>query len=256
MIRRFGGAPARQGGHSRGALPPGQRVYAIGDIHGRLDLLESLHGLIENDLASAPVARAEIVCLGDYVDRGLHSAGVLELLSGPAPAGLTRTLLKGNHEEILLRFLVEPGAALGWLRLGGIETMASYGVKALEMMVEMDLDDVAATFAARLPPHHKSMLESLPTSYVLGDYFFCHAGVRPGVALDRQAERDLIWIRDDFLDSRADHGKVVVHGHTPVLAPEILPNRINIDTGAFVSGCLTCLVLEGRDWRLLDTKCS
>lgn len=254
MIGRPGGTLARHGSHSRATLPLGLRVYAIGDIHGRLDLLDRLDGMIENDLASSPVARAEIVCLGDYVDRGPQSADVLERLAGPAPAGLPRTLLKGNHEEILLRFLADPEAALGWLRLGGIETMASYGVKALEMLVEEDVGAVAAAFAGRLPQRHRAMLEALPVSHVIGDYFFCHAGIRPGIALDRQSENDLIWIRDEFLNSSADFGKVVVHGHTPVRLPEIRPNRMNIDTGAFASGCLTCLAIEGRDWRLLDTK--
>lgn len=235
------------------AVPAGRRIYAIGDIHGRSDLLDSLEAAIAQDLDRSPPGQARIICLGDYVDRGPDSAGVIERLMRPQMAGVERTLLKGNHEEILERFLMAPEATAGWCRLGGIETMRSYGVAAELLIARHGIAAAASEFRAKLPAAHMALLGGLALSASEGDYFFCHAGVRPGIALERQSARDLLWIRDEFLSSADDFGKVVVHGHTPVVEPELAGNRINIDTGAFASNRLTCLVLEGSSVRLLAT---
>lgn len=234
-------------------LPPGQRVYAIGDIHGRSDLLDRIDAAILEDLERAPADRARIICLGDYVDRGPDAAGVIERLMQPHPSGIERTLLKGNHEEIMERFLAAPEVTAGWCRLGGLETMRSYGVDAELLIAREGIVAAAEAFRAKLPAAHKELVNNLAMSVVEGDFFFCHAGVRPGVTLAEQSARDLLWIRDEFLSSDDDFGKVVVHGHTPVVEPELLANRINIDTGAFASNRLTCLVLEGNTARLLST---
>jgi serine/threonine protein phosphatase 1 len=237
----------------RAAVPQGTRVFAVGDIHGRTDLLDALHAAIEADVAQSRPAEGKIIYLGDYVDRGPDSAGVLDRLLRKSPAGLERLLLKGNHEDILERFLAEPEAMAGWCRLGGIQTMISYGVDVELEAARGGVRALARALRDRIPRDHLDMLGSLRTSASVGGYFFCHAGVRPGFALEQQLSRDLMWIRDEFLSSEADFGKVVVHGHTPVRDPEILSNRINIDTGAYRSGRLTCAVLEGTDIRLIAT---
>lgn len=236
------------------AVPAGVRIYCIGDIHGRSDLLDEMHAAIAADVDRQPVDQARIVCLGDYVDRGPDSAGVLDRLSQPAPCGIARTLIKGNHEEIMERFLVEPSEAAGWLRLGGIQTMRSYGLEAEALMAREGLAAAAAELRERMPASHRKLLASLQFSEIVGDYFFCHAGVRPGVALEAQQPRDLMWIREEFLSSNADFGKKIVHGHTPVAEPELRANRINIDTYAFASNRLTCVVLEGSNLRFMATR--
>lgn len=237
----------------RAAVPQGMRVFAVGDIHGRTDLLDTLHAAIEADVAESRPAEARIIYLGDYVDRGPDSAGVIDRLMRKPPAGVERLLLKGNHEDILERFLAEPEAAAGWCRLGGVETMISYGVDVEEEAAKGGFTALARALRDRIPQDHLDLLRSLSTSTSVGGYFFCHAGVRPGLALEQQRPRDLMWIRDEFLSSEDDFGKVVVHGHTPVRDPEILSNRINVDTGAYRSGRLTCAVLEGAEIRLIAT---
>ena len=225
------------------------RLYAIGDIHGRLDLLERVIAAIERDVAEhGPDALT--VTLGDYIDRGPASRGVLDrLAANPFPTPYVA--LKGNHEALLEAFLADPTVGLQWRRLGGLETLHSYGVPVGGMMVGRDLDDAAEALRAALPEEHTRFLQSLRTSHGHGKYFLCHAGVRPGVPLDRQDENDLLWIRDEFLSSKMDFGKVVVHGHTPIEQPEVLPNRINIDTGAFATGQLTCVALDQDGHRFL-----
>lgn len=221
------------------------RIYAIGDIHGRADLLDRAAESITRDLAARPAA-AVTVTLGDYVDRGPDSRGVIErLAANPFPT--PHIALKGNHEDLLLAFLNDPAVFAHWLRQGGRETLQSYGIDA------SSLEAVAAAraFAEALPAHHLAFLKSLGMSLDAGRYFFCHAGIRPGVDFCAQLDHDLIWIRYEFLDSGADHGKIVVHGHTPVDAPEVKANRINIDTRAFASGRLTCVALEAQSHRFL-----
>lgn len=237
-------------------VPHGQRVYAIGDIHGRADLLDELHEHIILDAENASSSTVIIsVYLGDYVDRGPHSMGVIERLIGNPLPGFQKVNLKGNHEDMLLRFLDDPVQGLGWIANGGAETMASYGLTLKGGNTASDsLASIRDEFAARLPLEHLNFFQSLSVSYVSGDYILVHAGIRPGVPLENQSENDLLWIRDAFLYSRSNHGKVVVHGHTPNTEPELHSNRIGIDTGAYTSGVLTCLVLEGDERRFIATS--
>jgi calcineurin-like phosphoesterase family protein len=229
------------------------RLYAIGDIHGRADLLDRMIEAIARDLTSDPIDECLTVTLGDYIDRGPESRGVLDRLArNPFPTDYVA--LKGNHEALFEQFLREPSVADHWRRLGGLETLHSYGVAVGTMMAGRDYQHGADALRAAVPAAHLAFLGSLKLSLTLGRYFLCHAGVRPGVPLARQSERDLLWIRDEFLASTADFGKIVVHGHTPNEAPEVLPNRINVDTGAFMTGRLTCVVLEADRTRFLSAR--
>ncbi|MFA7637779.1 MAG: metallophosphoesterase family protein [Parvibaculum sp.] len=245
----FGGAAEEAG------LPPGLRVYAIGDIHGRDDLLATLHERIEADAKAAPVERNILIYLGDYVDRGLQSKQVLDRLAGNRLAGFEHVFLKGNHEQALLQFLSDPAFGKTWKYYGGLETLHSYGINELTLT-----DDPAAFERARehfadvLPEAHRHFLETLQASAEFGGYFFAHAGVRPGISLSRQIEEDLLWIRDDFLQSGASFGKIVIHGHTPGEEVVVRRNRIGIDTGAYMTGVLTALVLEGEEKRFIQTN--
>ena len=234
-------------------VPAGVRVYVIGDIHGRADLLDEVHAKIRADVGPRRPADIALVYLGDYVDRGADSCGVVERLCRSPIAGARRILLKGNHEDMLLRFLHDPAFGNSWRLFGGMETLLSYKVPVNEAMARDGLAALREAFRQMLPPHHLELLRGLKPCDAIGDYFFCHAGVRPGVALERQREEDLMWIREEFLHSDADFGKVVVHGHSPVPAPEVRANRINIDTGAYVTHRLTCLVLEEDHRRFLST---
>jgi len=237
------------------AVPPGTAVYAIGDIHGRLDLLTDLLGRIAADPERGEAERKVIVCLGDYVDRGAHSAGVIDLLLDRIPPGFEVVTLLGNHERLMIEFLDDVRRGPLWLRNGGDATLESYG---LEVGDDADLDArrllaLQAAFREYLPARHLEFLQSLKLAHAEGDYVFVHAGVRPGVPLAAQQEEDLIWIRELFLNSTADHGAVVVHGHTIRPEPEFRPNRIGIDTGAYFTGHLTCLALEGTKRRIIST---
>ena len=228
-----------------------KRVYAIGDIHGRLDLLDRLIDDISRDVQQHG-SNSLVVTLGDYVDRGPDSRGVLDrLLHNPFPGDYVS--LKGNHEALLQEFLENPAIGVQWRQLGGLETLHSFGIPVAAMMVGKSYEEAAEQLRAALSPAQVKFLASLETSLTVGRYFLCHAGIRPGVALNRQREQDLLWIRDAFLNSRKDFGKIVVHGHTPTMEPEVLPNRINIDTGAFATGRLTCVVLEGENRRFITT---
>lgn len=233
-------------------VPDGVRVYAVGDIHGRLDLLDRLHQLIRDDWSNAAVSEAHVVYLGDYVDRGPDSAGVLELLCGAALPGTRRTFIVGNHEEMLLSYIENPASGRLWMRFGGLETLRSYGVPMRQLMEAATASDAADGLAQKIAPEHLEFLRALEPSIAVGGYFFCHAGVKPGVPLESQSLTDMRWIRDEFLGSEVDFGAVVVHGHSPVAEPHFRNNRINIDTGAYATGVLTCLVLEGADRRVLQ----
>ena len=225
------------------------RLYAIGDIHGRLDLLDRAIAAIHRDVEQHGPG-ALTVTLGDYIDRGPASRGVLDrLIENPFPTPYIA--LKGNHEALLESFLADPAVGQHWRRLGGLETLHSYGVPVSALMVEKDYAETADLLRDAMPAEHATFLQSLKTSHSHGKYFLCHAGVRPGVPLEQQSDEDLLWIRDEFLNSTMDFGKIVVHGHTPVEAPEVLPNRINIDTGAFATGQLTCVALEEGGHRFL-----
>lgn len=238
---------------SLASVPEGLRVYAIGDVHGRADLLEQQHALMEADFKANSTPAVHLVYLGDYVDRGPDSRGVLERLTGGISDFVNVTLLLGNHEEMLLRFLEDPSLGPTWRYLGGLETMHSYGLDVGNVLKESGYPGLSQRFNAKLPPHHRALFTRMKLSITIGDYFFCHAGVRPGIPLEQQQQQDLLWIRDKFLTSDDDFGKVVVHGHSPTDQPDFRANRINIDTGAYVTGRLTCLVLEGSSRRLLST---
>ena len=236
------------------SVPAGRRVYAIGDVHGRVDLLAKIHELIRRDMAAAGDGKtAVVVHLGDYVDRGPQSREVIDLLLGPPPPGVERIFLKGNHEALLLDFLIRPEDGRNWLHIGGNATLASYGVPMSAYAGDDMLIRAGRLFADNLPPAHADFLRGLKLMHLEGDYLFVHAGVRPGVELAKQGANDLMWIRDVFLESSEDHGKIIVHGHSIRPEVEMMPNRIGIDTGAFRSGRLTCLVLDGTSRRLLQT---
>ncbi|HYD69840.1 metallophosphoesterase family protein [Azospirillum sp.] len=259
MGGRAGGAA---GGNAPAAAPDGLCLYAIGDVHGERRCLERLLAVIDRD---AGQRREEeglqplLVFLGDYVDRGPDSRGVLDLLCARAAAaagtGPACRFLLGNHEAAMLDFLREPAAGAEWLNYGGAEALASYGVRA-----SVGIADAARCRALRdaleerLPEEHRAFLESLEPMAVLGDYAFVHAGVRPGVPLERQRLEDLLWIREPFLSSPRSHGKVVVHGHTVLDEPQVLPNRIGLDTGAYATGVLSAVALHGTHRRILQAR--
>ena len=237
------------------SVPTGQRVYAIGDIHGRADLLAQIHRQIQEDAANAPPRIAKtVVYLGDYVDRGLGSKGVIDLLCA-APLGDFETVyLKGNHEDALLRFLGDISIGPDWFVIGGDATVLSYGVRIpTGLSSAQRLEHVWRDLRTRIPQNHLEFLSSLDLMYQSGDYVFVHAGIKPGTPLENQDPDDLMWIRDEFLGSRQDHGKVIVHGHSPMKRADIQTHRIGIDTGAVATNVLTCLVLEGATQRFLAT---
>ena len=234
----------------QGSVPEGNRIYAIGDIHGRLDLLDSVLARIDTDMGVHPASNAIRVFLGDFIDRGPDSKGVLDRLVSYCVTQPTVCLM-GNHEAFLREFLKNPDVLTVWRRCGGLDTLLSYG---LAPKIETDVQDqreLASELGRILPSSHREFLSGLKQYFICGDFFFVHAGVRPGICLTKQSEDDLLWIRDDFLLSEDHFGKVVVHGHTPVLEPDVRPNRINIDTGAYATGRLTCLVLENDEIRFI-----
>jgi serine/threonine protein phosphatase 1 len=224
-------------------------LYVIGDIHGRLDLLDQLIDAIHRD-TDACVSLT--VTLGDYIDRGPDSRGVIDrLLTNPFPGDCIA--LKGNHEALLQAFLDQPETGNYWRQLGGLETLSSFGIPVGPLMTGQQYQQAAEKLRVALSCAQLQFLTSLKTSLTVGRFFLCHAGVRPGVPLDRQSEDDLLWIRDEFLNSEANFGKIVVHGHTPTAQPDFRPNRVNLDTGAFATGRLTCLVAEGETYRTIST---
>jgi len=241
-------------------VPDGTRVYAVGDIHGRADLLTTIRKKIARDgkkgIKKAGIKRKVVVYLGDYVDRGPDSFGVIEMLLDDPLDGFEEVYLKGNHEDYMTKFLIGDGDGLGWLFNGAESTIASYGVEPGSWM-DFDperLRELRSELFDAMPKRHRDFLKDLELSHTEGGYLFVHAGIRPEVPLDAQDEEDLMWIREDFLQSEADHAARVVHGHTISWTPEILPNRIGIDTGAFVSGVLTALVVEGAETRIITSE--
>ncbi|MCC6720304.1 MAG: serine/threonine protein phosphatase [Acetobacteraceae bacterium] len=228
-------------------LPPGQRIYAVGDVHGCLDQLEAMHRAIGADLRARPHADALVIHLGDYIDRGPDSAGVIARLVGPHPVDGARVVnLIGNHEDLLLGALDGRRAeAEVWLANGGHAALQSWGVPPRTP---------ARQWAALIPPPHLAFMRELALMHRAGGYVFVHAGVRPGLALSAQTRQDLLWIREPFLSSTRTHEAVVVHGHTPEESvPVLRANRIGLDTGAVLGGPLTCAVLEADRVRFLQT---
>ena len=238
------------------------RVYAIGDIHGHLSLLRGVHDGIARDLSARPCASHAVVHIGDYVDRGPDSPGVIEFLLEGAVRGEPWINLLGNHDRMFRLFLDQPGgrdprlrAEYGWLsdRLGGRTTLEDYGV-AMPADIHPDGAELHDAAQAVVPAAHRAFLAGLALTWRWRDVLFVHAGVRPGVPLGQQYEEDLIWIRDEFHNSRADHGALIVHGHTPVDEVEDHGNRIAIDTGAAYGGPVSCVVFEGGGVRLLGGR--
>ncbi|HEY3917053.1 MAG TPA: metallophosphoesterase family protein [Stellaceae bacterium] len=239
---------------ARRAAPADSRIYAVGDIHGSLVPLRLLRDAIRDHAAAHPIERKCLIYLGDYVDRGFDSRAVLDLLINEPLAGFEHVYLKGNHEDGMLRFLADGSNALFWVAYGGIATMFSYGVKPPDPATDdAEVRRARQELAEKLPSAHLDFLTHLQRYRIEGDYLFVHAGIRPGVPLEEQREEDLLWIRDDFLHSQQEFGKLVVHGHSITRQPDIQFNRIGIDTGAFASGTLTCLVLEGTKQDLIST---
>ncbi len=220
-----------------GRLPPGRRVYAIGDIHGCLDQLAALHRLIAADFAARSTNSAVLVHLGDYIDQGPESAGVVALLSAGTPVpGITVINLLGDHERMLLDALDgDRAAATDWLWAGGKQALPSWG---------LDPDLPRDQWEAALPPAHLAWLRGLALTHHEGDYLFVHAGIRPGVPLVRQSREDLTTMRQPFLSTEQDFGMVIVHGHSSGPSVPIAANRIGLDTGAGIGGKLTCAVLQ------------
>lgn len=242
------------GGNGAPGGPPGARAYAIGDVHGRLDLLRDLLDQIDEDSRSRPCGREFVVFLGDLIDRGPDSAGVIELLHSIRGNLPNPVFLMGNHEEMMLRVLgAESEQVWDWMRFGGYECAQSYGV-AVGRLATLDAAAAAADVRAAIPPAHLAFVESFADSFRFGDYLFVHAGIRPGIPLEKQVISDLRWIREDFLRSTVRHPQVVVHGHTISDAPDEQPNRIGIDTGAYASGVLTAICLEGHTRKYLQAR--
>lgn len=233
------------------SVPEGQRVYAIGDIHGCRNQLAELTEVILRDSESGPKEQ-KIIYLGDYVDRGPDSHGVIEDVLNPDPKFEVR-YLRGNHDQIMLDFLTDSSIYSTWERLGAQETLLSYGVTPPQTFEPDEMERTRELFIDALPRRHRIFFENLLSFTEVGHYYFAHAGVRPGVRLEDQEPDDLLWIREPFLSSKADFGKVVVHGHTPRARPIERRNRIGIDTGAYMSGCLTAVVLEGPDVRFIQS---
>ncbi len=235
------------------ALPRGERVYAIGDIHGRYDLFCRLMRMIEEDAARRGAAETQIVILGDFIDRGSGTAKVIAVLSA-LRAGAGLIVLKGNHEAALIEGLHgNPAALASWIEFGGDETLRSFGATDDDIW-PADPGQLAANVRAIIPARVIRWLSGLALSHRAGAYLFVHAGVRPGVALADQRPEDLIWIRDEFTGSTADHGAIVVHGHSISERVNILPNRIGVDTGAYCTGRLSAVGLESDEIWTLEAK--
>ena len=236
----------------RHAMPEGTRVYAVGDVHGCLDALNRLLDAIDEDLTQSEV-QSHLIFLGDLVDRGPHSAGVIDrIVKGALPAHRWDCLM-GNHEEVMLDCYEGRRETFDlWLRYGGVQTLESYGLRTADILAPEF--DVAAAMQAVIPAEHVQFLNSLKNYVQLGDYLFVHAGIRPGVPPAEQSSRDLRWIRTGFLDDTSEHGLMVVHGHTIVREVEFRKNRIAVDTGCYLSGQLSALVLESDSTRVLTAR--
>jgi serine/threonine protein phosphatase 1 len=247
----FSISPRRQSGP---AGPRGWRAYAIGDVHGRLDLLDKLLQKIEDDIARREERKGLLVFVGDLIDRGPNSAQVIERLRTYKHPGIRTVFLLGNHEEVLLRILSgDADLITKWRCFGGTECLNSYGVDTDRLTRLRDVDALEVVRSA-IPKEHVRFLQSFDDSCRFGDYLFVHAGIRPGVEIDQQRQSDLRWIREPFLFDDTDHGFIVVHGHTIRPEVEVRPNRIGIDTGAYRSGVLTAFGIEGSESWFLDTR--
>lgn len=250
LHKLFGQRPRHVLSTSVAATPPGTRIYAVGDIHGRLDLFEEMIRAIEADDASRAEARTSIVLLGDLIDRGPDSAGVVALARDWAQKRSIK-LIMGNHEEMFLDSFTKQGILRNFMRYGGHVTMLSYGMSPRDLS-ESSTEELQDLMAKAVPQEHRDFLAGFEKMVRFGDYVFVHAGVRPDTALERQTAKDCRWIREPFLSHEGDLGGTIVHGHTVTDAPELLENRIGIDTGAFMSGKLTAIGLQGTQRWLIQ----
>ena len=238
---------------SQPAGPPGYRAYAVGDIHGRLDLLDAILEMIEDDFRQRPKSRTIIVFLGDLVDRGPQSAQVVERLRTYRPSFAKPYFLLGNHEEVMLRVLAGETALIkDWLKFGGVQCVQSYGIDP-EQFKRAAPEEATRMLDLKVPKSHRDFFDSFSDTLSFGSYLFVHAGIRPGVPLGEQSQTDLRWIRSPFLENPTDHSQVVVHGHTITEQVEVRANRIGLDTGAYRTGVLTALGIEGADRWFLQT---
>jgi len=241
----------------RGTGPAGARglrAYAVGDVHGRLDLLDQLLDKIDEDIKRRPARKVLLVFVGDLIDRGPNSAQVVERLRTYRRPAVETVFLLGNHEEVLLRILSgDADMITKWRLFGGKECLDSYGVDTAKL-AGLKKEEALEVIRKAVPREHVEFLQTFDDSCRFGDYLFVHAGIRPGVEIDQQRQSDLRWIREPFLFDETDHGFVVVHGHTIRPEVEMRPNRIGIDTGAYKSGVLTALAIERSDSWLLDTR--
>ena len=236
--------------------PDGVRLYAIGDVHGRLDLLAAMHQRIKAEIEQDRPADWRVIHLGDYVDRGPDSRGVIDFLIEAREREPRHLMLAGNHDIGFLEFLGTPDPEGLFMRYGGVQTALSYGVSlTADASWFGKAETVRRGHAALIeaaPQSHVDFLRSLPFSVTFGDFFFCHAGIRPGIPLEKQNPQDLVWIRDVFHNYSGLYPKIVVHGHTPVPQAEVMANRVNVDTLAWQSGMLSALVVDGADKRILE----
>lgn len=233
-------------------IPPGQRVYAIGDVHGCLNELMLMLQMIDEERRAEPDLNHKIVFLGDYVDRGPSSKRVVTELMCLERRDPAVTCLRGNHDVAMAHFLDDPQRTGNWyFSNGAVATLRSYGMR--EPGSRPDYSWIAAITMQMVSWFHRTWMSTRPLTTTIGDYLFCHAGIRPGVPLDQQSERDLMWIRDEFHRHTKPHDKVIVHGHSARREVDVQSNRINIDTTCVQTGVLTALVLQGKDWRLLQT---
>lgn len=234
------------------SYPPAPKdsvIYAVGDIHGRADLLEAMGARIDRDAEAERPKEVTEIYLGDYIDRGPASAEVIDWLIR-RQENRNAICLRGNHEFLLEGFLAEESSFQEWRDLGGAETLLSYGVDPGLLTELIDDAEIRKEFASRLPSRHRRFLDELVTAVDLGEYFFVHAGVRPGVSLEEQAERDCLWIREEFLEHEGMLERIIVHGHSPMPSPELLTNRINIDTAAYATNRLSCLKIFDQGAKL------
>lgn len=236
-------------GAAKPAGPRGHRAYVIGDVHGRLDLLNELLAKIRSDIRERPKRKLTIVFLGDLIDRGPQSAEVVERVRKLRLEDSSTAFIMGNHEEVLLRVVDGDSELIGsWLKFGGAETLQSYGANP-RRIASLPPDQAVAQIKSAIPASHVRFLSGFADTVSFGDYVFVHAGIRPGIELSEQSQSDLRWIRAPFLEDESDHGFIVVHGHTISPQVEVTGNRIGIDTGAYDSGVLTALALDGdRKW--------
>lgn len=256
MFGRFKPASASSSG-TMPSIPAGKRAYAIGDVHGRLDLLDAMLNSIERDASARGAAENHVVVLGDLIDRGPNSRGVIERLRTFKASWARLIVLMGNHEEVLLRVLArEHGILDSWLKFGGTQTLKSYGGDPEDLQAASE-GEAMELIRRAIPLEHQLFLDELADTVKIGDYLFVHAGIRPSVDLSMQVQADLRWIRQEFLHNQTDHGFIVVHGHT--ISDEIVErsNRIGIDTGAYATGRLSAVGLEGSNrWFLEATSSS